>query len=86
MKPEGDRDWPDATVHLGQFDRATANDIAGELEAAGIFWWYKEPGFFSQIWEVGVRLFVDRERLSEAKEIVERVRRGGPSPGARSND
>lgn len=61
------------TVHLGQFSREAANEIAGELEGRGITWWYKEPGFFSQIWEFGVRLFVDRERLPEAKEIAERI-------------
>ncbi len=61
------------TVHLGQFTRETANEIAGELEAAGIVWWYKEPGYFSQIWEFGVRLFVDRARLAEARSIAERI-------------
>jgi hypothetical protein len=61
------------TVHLGQFTRETANLIAGELERAGIVWWYKEPGFFSQIWEYGVRLFVDRARLAEAREIAARI-------------
>lgn len=61
------------TVYLGQFTHEHANEIAGELEAAGIAWWYKAPGFFSQIWEHGVRLFVDRERLVEAREIAERV-------------
>jgi hypothetical protein len=61
------------TVHLGQFTREHANEIAGLLEDAGIVWWYKAPGFLSQIWEHGVRLFVDRERLDEAKTIAERV-------------
>ncbi len=61
------------TVHLGQYTRETANEIAGELEHAGIVWWYKEPGFFSQIWEFGVRLFVDRARLAEAQSIAERI-------------
>lgn len=61
------------TVHLGQFTREHANAIAGELEAAGIVWWYKQPGFISAVWEHGVRLFVDRERLDEARAIVERV-------------
>ncbi len=61
------------TVHLGQFTRAHADAIAGELEAAGIFWWYKAPGLISQIWEHGVRLFVDRDRLEEARGIAERV-------------
>lgn len=61
------------TVYLGQYTHETANEIAGELEAADIVWWYKAPGFFSQIWEHGVRLFVDRARLDEAKGIAERV-------------
>lgn len=61
------------TVHLGQYTRETANEIAGELEEAGIVWWYKEPGFLSQVWEFGVRLFVDRARLTEARSIAERI-------------
>jgi hypothetical protein len=61
------------TVHLGQFTRETANEIAGELEAAGIVWWYKEPGWLASVWEYGVRLFVDRSRLPEAKEIAGRI-------------
>ena len=73
---------PVSTVHLGQFDRETANDIAGGLEEAGIVWWYKEPGYLSQIWEFGVRLFVDRARLEEARAIVERVRAARGEPPA----
>lgn len=60
------------TVHLGQFTREHANTIAGELEKAGIVWWYKDPGFFARIWEYGVRLFVDAERLDEARAIAAR--------------
>ena len=62
-----------STVHLGQYTRETANEIAGELEEAGIVWWYKEPGWIAQAWEFGVRLFVDRKRLAEAKEIAARI-------------
>ncbi|MDP9343209.1 MAG: hypothetical protein M3Q23_14190 [Actinomycetota bacterium] len=62
-----------STVHLGQFTRETANEIAGELDRAGIVWWFKEPGYLSQVWEFGVRLFVDRARLAEAKEIRDRI-------------
>jgi hypothetical protein len=62
-----------STVHLGQFTRETANEIAGELEKAGIVWWYKEPGWISAVWEFGVRLFVDRTRLNEANDIAERI-------------
>lgn len=69
------------TVYLGQFTRETANRIAGELEEAGIVWWYKEPGLISQLWEYGVRLFVDRKRLVEAKSIVDRLRAESESPG-----
>jgi hypothetical protein len=61
------------TVHLGQFTHEHAEAIAGELERAGIVWWYKQPGYISSVWEHGVRLFVDRERLDEARAIAERV-------------
>jgi len=61
------------TVHLGQFTREHANAIAGQLEEAGIVWWYKEPGSISRLWEHGVRLFVDRDRLGQAKEIATQV-------------
>ncbi len=61
------------TVHLGQFTHEHANDIAGELEKAGIVWWYKQPGYFSSIWEKGTRLFVDSARLEEAQGIARRV-------------
>jgi hypothetical protein len=62
------------TTYLGQFDRVTANAIAARLEAAGIVWWYKEPGVVSVVWEFGVRLFVDREHLGRARAMVEEVR------------
>ena len=61
------------TVHLGGYTHEHAEAIAEHLEEAGIVWWYKAPGFLSQIWESSVRLFVDRERLEEAKAIADRV-------------
>ena len=70
MKDRADRI---STVHLGQYTRETANEIAGALEEAGIVWWYKEPGWLSVVWEFGVRLFVDRRRLPEAKVIAARI-------------
>ena len=70
-----------STVHLGQFSRELANEIAGELEAAGIVWWYKAPGLFSQIWEHGVRLFVDRDRLEDARAIAQRLAEKREGPG-----
>jgi hypothetical protein len=68
------------TVYLGQFTRERANAIAGELVARDITWWYKEPGFFSQIWEYGVRLFVDREHLEEARRIAAQLEANPPPP------
>lgn len=62
-----------STVYLGQYTHEHAEAIAAELERADIVWWYKQPGYISAVWEFGVRLFVDRERLDEAKEIVGRV-------------
>jgi UDP-N-acetylglucosamine:LPS N-acetylglucosamine transferase len=61
------------TVHLGQFTDEHANEIAGLLEKAGIVWWYKQPGFLSSLWEKGTRLFVDEERLDEAKAMARSV-------------
>lgn len=61
------------TVQLGQFTNEHANDIAGQLEAAGVEWWYKQPGYFSWIWEKGTRLFVDESRLEEARAIAREV-------------
>lgn len=61
------------TAQLGQYTNEHANDIAGELEKAGIVWWYKQPGWLSSIWEWGTRLFVDSSRLEEARAIAERV-------------
>ena len=68
-----------STVHLGQFTHEHAEAIAAELEAAGIVWWYKVPGFLSAMWEHGVRLFVDREHLEQARAIAERVLAGPAS-------
>lgn len=62
------------TVYLGQFTWENANRIAADLEEAGIVWWTKNPGTISYVLfrEWGPRLFVDRDRLDEARKIVER--------------
>jgi hypothetical protein len=64
-----------STVYLGQFTHEHANRIAEELERAGITWWAKNPGTLSYIFfmEWGARLFVDRDRLEEAREIAKRI-------------
>ena len=63
------------TVYLGNYAWATANDIAGALEDSGIYWWAKNPGTFTRILfaEFGVRLFVDRAHLDEARAIAARL-------------
>lgn len=72
---------PDVTtVYLGSYTHEHADQIAGGLEAAGISWWFKQPGWLSNLWEFGaVRLFVDRERLEESRTIAQRVL-GGSAP------
>ncbi|HZA27123.1 MAG TPA: hypothetical protein VE915_05665 [Actinomycetota bacterium] len=60
------------TTYLGNYSWATANDIAGALEDAGILWWCKNPGTLTRVLfaEFGVRMFVDQSRLDEAREIA----------------
>jgi hypothetical protein len=64
-----------STVYLGQFTNEHANKIAEELEKAGIVWWAKNPGTLSYIFfmEWGARLFVEEDRLEEAREIARRI-------------
>jgi hypothetical protein len=64
-----------STVYLGQFTNEHANQIAEQLERAGIEWWAKNPGTLSYVFfmEWGARLFVDRDRLDEASEIARRI-------------
>jgi hypothetical protein len=63
------------TTYLGNYAWATANEIAGALEEAGIVWWCKNPGTLTRVLfaEFGVRMFVDRARLAEAREITARI-------------
>jgi hypothetical protein len=61
------------SAYLGQFTDEVANAIAGRLEDAGIEWSYKQAGFFTRIFfigEWGTRMFVDVERLDEARRIA----------------
>lgn len=64
------------SAYLGQYMDEVANMIAGELEGAKIAWSYKQAGWITKILfagEWGTRLFVDAERLDDAKRIAERV-------------
>ena len=67
---------PQRSVYLGQFTDELANEIAGALHEAGIAWTYKQTSaigkaLFAGEW--GTRLFVDADRLDEAKAVVVRV-------------
>jgi hypothetical protein len=63
------------TTYLGNYAWSTANKIAGALEEAGILWWCKNPGTVTRVLfaEFGVRMFVDKSRLDEARSIVQRL-------------
>jgi len=61
------------TVHLGEFSPANAEQIMRVLDRAGIACWTKEPGFLTRIWQLGVEVFVDRERLEEARAIADGI-------------
>jgi hypothetical protein len=63
------------TVYLGQFTHEHANRIAGALEEAGIAWWTKNPGTLTYVLfgEWGPRLFVDRDRIDEARAIAREI-------------
>ena len=70
-----------STVYLGQFSWEHANEIAGRLEAAGIVWWHKQAGAVTSVLfagEWGVRLFVDKERLEDARSIAAEVVASAP--------
>jgi len=67
---------PPQTVLLGQFTDEHAEEIAKSLEESGIVWYYKRSGRIVQTMfrgEWGTRLFVERERLDDAKAIAQRV-------------
>lgn len=69
------------SAYLGQFSEARANAIAGELEKAGIAWAHKGSGLLTRfffIGEWGVRMFVDADRVNDARAIAERT----PEPRA----
>jgi hypothetical protein len=53
-----------------------ANLIVTELEEAEIGWSYKQAGYLTRVFflgEWGTRLFVDADRLDDARRIAERV-------------
>lgn len=66
------------TTYLGRFTDEVANAIAGDLERARIRWHYKQASGLTRIFmlgEWGTRLFVDDDRLDEARRIADRITR-----------
>ena len=64
------------SVYLGQFTWEHSNLIAEQLEKAGIAWSYKQAGMITRILSAGdwgVRLFVDADRLDDARRIAASV-------------
>jgi hypothetical protein len=66
------------TVHLGEFTPEHAEKLAEAFDAKGIAWWSKDPGFINRIWQLGVEMFVDRERLDEARAIADAILSASP--------
>lgn len=67
------------TVELGQFTDENAELIAGRLEDARIVWYAKSSGRFGRLLfaaDWGVRLFVDQDRLDEARRLAAEVTDG----------
>ena len=64
------------SVYLGQYTDEVANLIVTELERAEIGWSYKQASFLTRVFflgEWGTRLFVDADRLDDARRIADRV-------------
>jgi hypothetical protein len=64
------------SVYLGQYTDEIANLIVTELEEAEIGWSYKQASFLTRTFflgEWGTRLFVDVDRLDDARRIAESI-------------
>ncbi|MGH3443653.1 MAG: hypothetical protein ACRDUY_16725 [Nitriliruptorales bacterium] len=64
------------TVHLDQYTDDHAEAIVEALDAAGIAHWEKTSGRFTRIFfagDWGTRIFVDADRVDEAREIADRI-------------
>lgn len=64
------------TVYLDQFTDENADAVLDRLEAAGIHHWVKRSGAFTRVvfaGEWGVRIFVDADRIEEARRLADEV-------------
>ncbi|MFU8841258.1 MAG: hypothetical protein ACNA8R_11140 [Nitriliruptoraceae bacterium] len=67
------------TVELGQYLDEHAEAIAARLDAAGIVSWAKRSGGLTRLLSAadwGTRLFVDADRLEEARRLAAEVTDG----------
>lgn len=61
------------TTYLGNYMEPTVTEIVGALEEAGIEYWSKNEPPGLPFGEFGYRIFVDKDRLDEARLIGDRV-------------
>jgi len=62
------------TAHLCACTPEHAEEIGDALEAANIVWWVKAPtGVFLTFLERDANVFVDRERLDDARAIARAI-------------
>ncbi len=72
--PDGGADGEIETVHLGQYTDDHAQEISARLGEADIHHWWKSSGRFARVLfggDWGTHLFVDADRLDDAKAIAD---------------
>jgi hypothetical protein len=61
------------TAYLGNYMEPTVSEIVRALEDAGIEYWSKNEPPGLPLGEFGYRIFVDKDRLDEARLIADRI-------------
>ncbi|MDP9022521.1 MAG: hypothetical protein M3N57_07465 [Actinomycetota bacterium] len=64
------------TTYLGQYTDEHADELLAALDRAGIVHWEKRSGRFTRFafaGEWGVRVFVEADRLDDARRIAEAI-------------
>jgi Protein of unknown function (DUF3027) len=59
--------------YLGNYMEPTASEIVSALVDAGVEYWSKNESPGLPLGEFGVRIFVDKDRLGEARVIADRI-------------
>ncbi len=84
MFPDGGPDGEVETTHLGQFTDDNAGRISEALAEAEISHWWKVTGRFARVvfaGDWGTHLFVDVDRLDDARRIAAEVTGSADRPG-----